>query len=310
MANRRWTLMLIPHGEAGSKSLSFSAAAVKLLAGAVTIVLASILAAVVGIASRTVDLTRARGLERENHVLTVELSRLGDKVEALSDTLALVSRRDEQVRLLAGLEPLDPDVRRAGIGGPSGDWPERERLIAEGDAPGRQALRVHLDLDALVRRANLISASFREASESLSSQVRRLAATPSIMPTTGFLTSSFSNLRYHPLLHEGRPHEGVDITAPYGAPVIAPASGRVVSVGWRSGFGLAVELDHGYGLRTIYAHLSRTTAAVGQQLRRGDRVGYVGNTGLSTGPHLHYEVHVNGRATDPLRYIMPNVITD
>lgn len=310
MPDRRWTVMLVPHGEGGSRSVSISVTVLKLLAGVATIVVATVLAAAVGVVSHTVDLTKASRVERENRVLSSQLTRLGDRVEALSDTLALISRRDEEVRLVAGLEPLDAQVRRAGIGGPAGDWPEREQLVNEGGETGRQALRVHLDLDALLRRATLISTSFREASESLASHVQRLAATPSIMPTTGFLTSNFSGLRYHPILHIGRPHEGIDITAPYGTPIIAPAAGRVVSVGWRAGFGLAVELDHGFGVRTIYAHMSRTAAAVGRSVRRGERLGFVGSTGLSTGPHLHYEVHVDGRAVDPLRYVMPSAIAD
>jgi murein DD-endopeptidase MepM/ murein hydrolase activator NlpD len=310
MAERRWTVMLIPHGEGGSKSVSISVTVFKLLVGVATVLVATLLAATIGVVSRTVDRTQSSRLARENRILTAELGKLGDKVAALSDTLALISRRDEQVRLMAGLEPLSSDVRRAGIGGPAGDWPERERLLAQGGEGGRQALLVHLDVDALLRRANLISSSLREASESLSSHVQRLSATPSIMPTAGFLTSNFTNLRYHPILHVGRPHEGIDVTAPYGTPIIAPAAGRIVAVGWRNGFGLAVEIDHGYGVRTIYAHMSRTATAVGQQVRRGDRLGYVGNTGLSTGPHLHYEVHVNGRPVDPLRYVMPNAIAD
>jgi murein DD-endopeptidase MepM/ murein hydrolase activator NlpD len=302
--------MVVPHGEGNSKSVSISMTVFRLLAGVAVVMVATVLAAVVGIVSHTVDLSKASRLERENQVLNAELAKLDTRVEALSDTVALISRRDEEIRLVAGLSPLDPEVRRAGIGGPVGDWPERERLIGQGGQLGQRAVGVHLDLDALLRRASLISSSFREASESLSSQVQRLSATPSIMPTAGFLTSNFSNLRYHPILHIGRPHEGIDVTAPYGTPIIAPAAGRVTEVGWKNGFGLMVEIDHGYGVRTIYAHLSRTAAVVGQRVRRGDGIGYVGSSGLSTSPHLHYEVHVNGRPVDPLRYVMPGVITD
>jgi hypothetical protein len=310
MADRRWTVMLVPHGAGSSRTVSVSAAVLKLLVAVAVIVAASALAAGIGVVSRSVDLSRSRQLERANQALQGEVQLLGRRVASLSDTLATITRRDEEVRLVAGLEPLDPDVRRAGVGGPAGVWAGRERLLEEGGAVGRQAFRVHSDLDALIRRANLLAASYREAAESLSSQTRRLAATPSIMPTTGFLTSNFSNLRYHPILHVGRPHEGIDITARYGTEIIAPAAGRVVEVGWRNGFGIAVELDHGYGVRTIFAHQSRTAVSVGQMVKRGDVLGYVGSTGLSTGPHLHYEVHVNGRPVDPLRFVMPDAIAD
>lgn len=310
MAQRRWTVIVVPHSASSSKSVSISTTALKLVVGVATVVTASALAAAVSVLSHGVDVTRNRQLERENAVLARELDHLGSRVGSLSDTLALISRRDREIRLVAGLEPLDPDVRRAGIGGPAGLWPEREELLTDAGANGRRAFGVHADLDALIRRANLIATSFTQAADSLQSQVQRLAAMPSIMPTSGFLSSRFSSIRYHPILHENRAHEGVDITAPYGTEVISPAGGRVVKVGWENGYGLAISIDHGYGIETRYAHLSRTAVAVGQVLRRGARLGWVGNTGLSIGPHLHYEVLVNGRPTDPLRYVMPNAIAD
>jgi hypothetical protein len=310
MSQRRWTVMLIPHGEGASKSVSVSWTVVKLAFGVATVAAAFMLAATFGVVTRTVDVARSERLERENRALASELSRMDQRIGTLSDTLSIISRRDEEVRLVAGLEPLDPDVRRAGIGGPAGAWPDADHLLGEGGVTGREALRVHIDLDALMRRANLVSASFREAADSLNSHVQRLAATPSIMPTEGFLTSNFASVRYHPILHYNRPHEGVDITAPYGTPIIAPAAGRVVRVGWENGYGLAVEIDHGYGVHTRYAHQSRVAVVVGQQLKRGDRIGYVGSTGLSTGPHLHYEVIIEGRHTDPLKFVMPNAIAD
>lgn len=310
MANQRWTVMLIPHGDGSSKSVSVSVAVLKLLGGVAVMLLASALAAGYGVVSRSVDLTRAGQLERANQVLATEVSRLGERVTSLSDTLSLIARRDEEVRLVAGLEPLDDEVRRAGIGGPAGSWAERDALARDGGRVGQRAMQVHFDLDALMRRANLVAASFREASDSLSSQIQRLSATPSIMPTEGFLTSRFTRVRYHPILHYNRPHEGIDITANYGTPIVAPAAGRISRVGWENGYGLAVEVDHGYNVRTRYAHMSRTSVSVGQTVRRGDRLGFVGSTGLSTGPHLHYEVLVSGRQTDPMKFIMPNVIAD
>jgi len=302
--------MVIPHGDGTSRSVSISWAVLKLALGVLTIAVAFVAAATFGVVSRTVDVARAERLEHENQALAEEVSRLGERVGILSDTLAVISRRDEQVRLVAGLEPLDPDVRRAGIGGPEGRWEERDRLLASGGTTGREALRVRVNLDALMRRANLLSVSFQQAADSLNAHMERLSATPSIMPTEGFLTSNFTSIRYHPILHENRPHDGLDITAPYGTPIVAPAAGRITRVGWENGYGLTVEIDHGYGIVTRYAHMSRTAVAVGQSVRRGDRLGFVGSTGLSTGPHLHYEVIVEGRPTDPLRFIMPAAIAD
>jgi murein DD-endopeptidase MepM/ murein hydrolase activator NlpD len=130
------------------------------------------------------------------------------------------------------------------------------------------------------------------------------------MPTAGWLSSAFSRMRAHPILHYARAHEGIDVSAPMGSPIEAPANGTVVETGWEAGYGNMVVIDHGFGIVTKFAHCSRILAHKGQKVTRGDRIALVGNTGLSTGPHLHYEVHVNGKAVDPRRYILPEVITD
>jgi hypothetical protein len=282
----------------------------KLGVGVVTVLAASVLAAALGVVSYSVDLSRSHQLERTNRALTSEVERLGRRMGVLSDTLDLMSRRDDEVRLVAGLDPLSPDVQRAGIGGPIGPWPERDRLLTEGGTAGREAFGLHTDLDALLRRADIIATSFKEAAESLSAHVAEMAATPTIMPTAGFLTSKFASIRYHPILHKNLPHEGIDITAAYGTRIIAPAEGRVTQVGREAGYGLMVVIDHGHGLETRYAHMSGTAAQVGQVVKRGDLLGFVGSTGLSTGPHLHYEVRVNGRPVDPLRYVLPDDFSD
>ena len=312
MANSRWTVILVPHGSDGSKALSLSGTLVKLVAGVATVLAASMLAAAIGVVTHSVDLARSQRLERANKALSSEVSRLGSQVGALSDTLSVIQRRNEEMRLVAGLEPLTSGVQQAGIGGPAGPWPEREQLLTEGGTVGRQAFSVHSDLDALIRRANLLATSFQQAAESIAAHTKEMAATPSIMPTMGFLTSKFSFIRYHPILHESRPHEGIDITAAYGTRIIAPAAGRVIKIDKENGYGNMVVLDHGYGLETRYAHMSKAAAGlrVGQMVKRGDLLGYVGSTGLSTGPHLHYEVLRDGRAIDPLKFILPDAIAD
>jgi hypothetical protein len=310
MSKRRWTVMVVPHGEGTSRSVAINSTFLKVVLGVGSAFALAALVVAFGVISRTIDVARSQRLERENRALSDELTRMNRHLGSLADTISVLSQRDEQVRLVAGLEPLSDEVRRVGVGGPAGAWPERDRLLSDGGANGREALRTAADLDDLTRRANLVSASLREAADSLGAHQQRLAATPSIMPTIGFLSSNFSLIRYHPILHYGRPHEGIDISTPYGTPIIAPAAGRVTKVGWENGYGLTVEIDHGYGVMTRYAHQSRTAVRVGQQLKRGDRIGFVGSTGLSTGPHLHYEVRIDGRATDPLKFVMPNAIAD
>lgn len=116
------------------------------------------------------------------------------------------------------------------------------------------------------------------------------------------LTSNFGG-RWHPILGEYRNHLGIDMAAPAGSPVYATASGIVRFAQWNGGYGLFVVLDHGGGLMTRYGHLERILVTAGQTVRAGDLLAYVGSTGLSTGPHLHYEIWLNGAAIDPKRYL-------
>ena len=175
----------------------------------------------------------------------------------------------------------------------------------------RRSQEIRVDLNALIRRANLLASSFEEAKDSLASHSQRLAATPSIMPTQGWLTSAFSSMREHPILHIARPHEGIDVTAPMGSPIEAPAAGVVVRRGL--GDGLRQHPHHRPRLRRGHQVRPRSKLLVkaGQRVSRGQRIALVGSTGLATGPHLHYEVHVNGRPVDPLKYVLPDqVVTD
>lgn len=121
----------------------------------------------------------------------------------------------------------------------------------------------------------------------------------SSMPLSGVLTSGFG-MREHPLLGVWRPHLGVDLAAPMGTPIAATSDGIVTRSGWTGGYGLAVELDNGGGVQTRFGHMSRLNVVPGEQVHTGEVIGFVGSTGLSTGPHLHYEVRVNGRAINPL----------
>ena len=308
MAKRRWTVVLVPHGAEPSKVVELSCGAVK-LAGALAVALV-VVALLVGTAtvSRRVDLTRTARLEDENQRLALALGELHGRLTTLSDTIARISQRDAKIRLLANLEPISPQVQAAGIGGPA----LSTSLPAHASsALLRKTADVRLDVNALIRRANLLASSFSAAADSLASHTDRMSATPSIMPTQGWLSSAFSAMREHPILHIARPHEGIDVSAPMGTPIEAPANGVVRSTGWEAGYGNVVEIDHGFGIVTRFAHTSRILVRPGQRVQRGDRIALVGNSGLATGPHLHYEVHVNGRAVDPLRYVMPeSVVTD
>jgi murein DD-endopeptidase MepM/ murein hydrolase activator NlpD len=308
-AERRWTVMLVPHGSGASRAVEVSQTVVKTLVGIGSVVALLLLVLGGAALSRGVNVTRSRALERENRLLASEIQRLRDRLLNLRDTLNVFTEREQGLRLLAGLAPVDADVQQAGIGGPAGQWSERDSLAAAG-ANGSQALAARIDMDQLTRRANILVRSIGEAYDSLSSHRARYAATPSIMPTKGWLTSAFARERVHPILHLARPHEGIDVSAPMGAEIEAPAAGIVTKVDWVEGYGNMLTVDHGYGLVTRYAHCSKILVVRGQRVKRGQKIALVGSTGLSTGPHLHYEVWVNGRPVDPVKYVLPDAIVD
>ncbi|NOT10047.1 MAG: M23 family metallopeptidase [Gemmatimonadales bacterium] len=305
MSKRRWTIVIVPQGSSASKILEVSHTALKLVGSLA--VAATLVVLLLGYATvrRSLNLARADRLERENVQLADELNLLHGRLSGLADTVAALESRDGELRLLANLEPIAPEVHAAGIGGPRA----AAEVAPASELVGR-AGQVRVDLNALIRRANLLAKSFGEARDSLTLYAERLAATPSIMPTAGWLSSAFSKMRAHPILHYARPHEGLDVTAPRGTPIEAPARGTVIEAGWEAGYGNIVVIDHGYGIITKFAHASRLLVSKGARVERGDRIALVGNSGLSTSPHLHYEVHVNGRPVDPRRYILPGVVTD
>jgi murein DD-endopeptidase MepM/ murein hydrolase activator NlpD len=308
MAKRRWTVVFVPHGSEPSKIIEVSYGLIKTAIGGAALGLAAALLVGYATMARTADLSRTAHLQDENSRLAQEIGELHGRLSTLSDTLTRISQRDARIRVLANLEPIDPQVQAAGIGGPT--LASRPGLLNAGPAV-RRSEEIRVDLNALIRRANLLASSFEEAKDSLASHSQQLAATPSIMPTQGWLTSAFSSMREHPILHIARPHEGIDVTAPMGSPIEAPAAGVVTDAGWESGYGNTVTIDHGYGITTKFAHASKLLVKTGQRVQRGQRIALVGNTGLATGPHLHYEVHVNGRPVDPLKYVLPDrVVTD
>jgi murein DD-endopeptidase MepM/ murein hydrolase activator NlpD len=308
-SDRRWTLLVVPHGSGGSRAVEVSHSVFKTAVGLGSVIVLVFLLLGGAALARGVSISRGRTLARENAVLTGEIQRLREQLGTLRDTLSAVGGREQSLRLLAGLAPTDPGVQEAGIGGPAGDRSARDSLAAAG-ATGAQALRAREDVELLMRRANILASSLSEAYDSLSARQARFAATPSIMPTEGWLTSAFARERVHPILHLARPHEGIDVTAPMNAEIEAPAAGTVTKVEWVDGYGNMLTIDHGYGIVTRYAHCSKILVARGARVKRGQKIALVGSTGLASGPHLHYEVWVNGRPANPMKYVLPDAIVD
>jgi murein DD-endopeptidase MepM/ murein hydrolase activator NlpD len=158
-------------------------------------------------------------------------------------------------------------------------------------------------IDWLSKEAAIQEQSLQELSLAAEQKSSRWAATPSIWPVKGWVTSGFGP-RVSPFTEKPAWHDGLDIGAAANAPVQAPAQGRVTAVGFEPKLGNVVKVDHGFGIETLYGHLAKTLVKEGQRVKRGEVVGLVGSTGLATGPHLHYMVKVHGQALDPVKYIL------
>lgn len=306
MSTDRWTLLVLGGNGAPVRQFSAPAKWVRRLGGGGSALGVALLAlgiwGILGASARF----EAHQLREKNAILTAELEVLQERIASVEGSLGQLADRNAEVRNLAGLEEIDGEVLEVGIGGPGTQTPENSPLWSLDQNTGARAFAASYDLSALERRAQLLAESFTVANDSLRSRVDLLQATPSILPTSGWLSSRFNRSRVHPILNESRPHYGVDIAATAGAPILAAAGGRIVRAGWVPGLGQMVEIDHGYGYVTRYGHASRLHVRAGQNVDRGQLIAEVGSSGLATGPHLHYEIYVNGEPENPMDFVIPD----
>jgi len=287
---RRWTFLVVPHGSDSPRGFSLSEKLVKRLAVCASVV-ALVAAMGMGVALSHVAVKLGGSVTRG---ASGDVARMQARLDSLDDTLRAISRRDQQIRLLAGLSA--DSASHGDSTGPTLTIGGVHEMAVSGST----------DIDGMIKRANSLAASFAEVSGTLAHNREKMARIPSIMPTAGWLSSAFSLSRFHPILHYSRPHEGIDVSAPMGAPIVAPAGGVVQRVTWETGYGNVLEIDHGDGIITKYAHCSKIVVRPGQKVKRGQTIANVGSTGLSTGPHVHYEIHVNGKVVDPLTFVLPD----
>jgi len=247
---------------------------------------------------------RSKALKRENQRLLTQYELMSRDIERVEQVLAELQQRDDNIyRVIFEAEPIPSSVRKAGFGG-SNKYSHLESLDNS-----ELIIETAKKLDIVAKEAYIQSKSYDEVLELALSKEKMLASIPAIMPVSNEdlkRTASGWGYRMHPIYKVRKFHYGMDFTSPVGTPVYATGDGKVTEVKGskrsRSGYGLVVTVDHGYGYETIYAHLNGFNVRVGQEVKRGDVIGYVGNTGGSTAPHLHYEVHRNGSAVNPHYY--------
>ncbi|MGD0589927.1 MAG: M23 family metallopeptidase [Bacteroidota bacterium] len=241
-------------------------------------------------------------LVNENRVLQNQLQFLTHQLNGIQKQLTLLGDKGNEMRLLADLPKLDEDLRKAGTGG------TESRIDFTSSISVNSLLNnLRSTVEQAEHELRLQSSSYEEIESAYEKNKVRFSHLPAIKPMDGFYNKNGFGMRFHPILHIFRKHEGIDIDNEVGTPIYAAAEGTIEFTGHQGGYGLTLEINHGFSLKTLYGHLSQILVREGQRVKRGELVARCGNSGLSNAPHLHYEVRVNGVAQNPIDYFFDDV---
>jgi murein DD-endopeptidase MepM/ murein hydrolase activator NlpD len=290
MANEFYTLIVVPHAKARFRQIRVPVRLAKwtlTLAGAVGFAVVGVM---VHAARVTMEIHDLRRLRTENSELLTKTRTYEENAGKLQAKVLQLQTMVTKLGVMAGLEHSLPEAGSAGVGGAIGMESQAPVL-----AP-RALAAIDESLTTLTRRSAQLEEFYRD-------QTLVLASTPSIWPVRGYLSAGFGN-RKDPFTGQRDFHSGIDISTPIGTRIFAPADGVVLSAATQGAYGNSIMMDHGYGVVTRYGHLDAYAIRPGQRVRRGDLIGFVGNTGRSTGPHLHYEVWVRDQAQNPIHFIL------
>lgn len=320
VSQRRYTVMLVPEGARGPlRQRTFTLKEVRrLLAGGAALAVLALVGVLLVVGSVQRSLAYGRLLD-ENLGLKSRLGEIEGKLDAVDREMQRLRMYDAQLQdlpadALPGFGPMDADDVAAALGegvvvdpgrlellGESGD--PMDDLPALGDGVLDERLsRVEMRAERTLQSLRVTEITLGHAVETAEHWRSRRGAVPSLWPLEGVLTSGFG-WRRSPFTRRWKFHSGLDLSAPKGTPIAAPAPGVVRTATYNSGYGRMVEIDHGFGIMTRFAHNARVFVEEGEVVRPGQIISTVGMTGQTTGPHLHYEVHVDGQPVDPLEYL-------
>ncbi len=248
-----------------------------------------------------IDSPTEKQLQREVNQMTLQYNIMQERLKQIDAALENMQHRDDNIyRVIFEADPIDSDIRKAGFGGIN-----RYKNL-EHFSNSDLMIETAKKLDYISKALYVQSKSYDDLTAMATSKAEMMASIPAIQPVDSRkirgAVSGFG-VRIHPVYKIRKMHSGIDFTAPIGTPIYATGDGRVEAVGMDGGYGRRVVIDHGYSYKTLYGHMSKFEVKPGQQVKRGDLIGHVGNSGTSTGPHLHYEVHKNGQPVNPINFI-------
>jgi murein DD-endopeptidase MepM/ murein hydrolase activator NlpD len=243
-------------------------------------------------------------LKRENEQYKLQYKILNGRINQISKVLSDIQNRDDNIyRVIFEADPIPKTVREAGYGGV-----DRYAKL-EGYDNSQIITETTKKIDKIARQLYIQSNSFDRVFKMAKSKAEMLSCIPAIQPVSknhSRLASGFG-MRMHPIYKTLRMHTGVDFAAPRGTPIYATGKGVVIKVKYSGGYGKEIVIDHGYGYKTVYAHLSKYNVRRGQKVKRGQIIGYVGSTGLSIGSHVHYEVRKNDKPINPVHFFFKDL---
>ncbi|MCA0427882.1 MAG: M23 family metallopeptidase [Bacteroidetes bacterium] len=247
-----------------------------------------------------VDSPKEKSLKRENEQYKQQVQLLNKRIAELDKVLADLQDRDANIyRAIFEADPIDITIRKAGMGG--ADKYQELRGFESSD----ELITLNQKVDELAAKVNIQSKSFDELGKLAANKTEFLACIPAIQPISNkdlTRVASGYGYRIHPIFKTHKFHSGIDFTAPQGTPIYATGNGRVETAENGNGYGNHVIVNHGFGYRSLYAHMSRIKVRPGMKIQRGELLGYVGSTGTSTAPHVHYEIIRGDRKINPINY--------
>lgn len=298
MAKRFYTIFILPDATRPPLKFHITQAALATIATAVSILFLCIFVFIVQYIRMNANMLELQRLRKE----VAQVTQLGERIQVVQKEVVKLQDFDRKIRTIAQISSAGMGEPFLGVGGVG---EKQVALLNESMRVEKDALmaKTEKDIAELEGAAKHQEASFTELGRFLENKKARLSCTPSIWPVRGLVTGDFG-YRRSPFTGYKQLHEGLDIATAMGTRIMAPGDGTVMFSGRVGGWGNVLIVNHGYGFRTFFAHNSRILVSPGKKVKRGEIIAYIGNTGQSTGPHLHYEVHINGVPRDPLQYII------
>ncbi len=305
MPNKHLSVIIVPHTKTSTKTLCFSRKKLKTLSVAGIALGVVLLGVLVDYARMTVIRGRYKALRAE---AAEQRSTLADYVKSITELQAKISDLEsytKKLNVMAGLKSVDVLTAPAGVGGgaPDPDEPDPYIESPQGPAPGGPQVINPGTVQNLNQKAQSLENNLTSLVKFFEADSLRLASTPSIMPASGWMASVFGH-RNDPFTGAWTMHWGIDISTNTGNPIVATADGIVIKVQTDKYLGKNVTISHGNGFMTVYGHMSAFNVKAGQQVKRRDVIGYIGQTGKAAGPHVHYEVFKDGKRVDPRNFLL------